>query len=235
MARTKKPAAAPCLPMNTAAVDMVRTQLDAAVRCHIALREQEDDADFTAAWAHAMRPDSGVWASYLLLPLLAFPDDPPPNQTDEAAILLAPALLAPTLALLAFAPGGLRVGPTVWEGRHPAATRLLGYQVTDDGERSGISSSLLRRIVQTLHLLFPLAASDLLRLPMAERWAAVQRIAASLGPESPLFSEALTVGGTPAQMGQAMKELVAAVAAMACLPYGVSLFGYHWEIGGERP
>ncbi|NNJ13699.1 hypothetical protein EKD04_025570, partial [Chloroflexales bacterium ZM16-3] len=48
-------------------------------------------------------------------------------------------------------------------------------------------------------------------------------------------SEALTVGGPPALMGQATKELVDAVSALACMPYGVSLFGYRWEIIGERP
>jgi hypothetical protein len=238
---------APCLRMEAADVDAAHTLLDAAVRSHIALLERADDAAFAAAWERAAQPTEGFWESYLLLPLIAFPDDPLPDQKHAAAFLLAPALLAPTLACLAFAPGGLRFGPTVWEGRHPAATRLIGYQVTDDGERSvlrlavapgssiGGWTPLHRRIVQTLHLLFPLAARELLRLPLAERFAAAQRTAGSLNTTSALFSEVLTVGGPPALMGQATKELVDAVAALACMPYGVPLFGYRWEIGAGTP
>jgi hypothetical protein len=224
------------MPMDAATLDATRTQLHQAVAAHIAILEQADDATFTAAWDDALRPPEAVWQAYHRLPLLAFPDDPPPDQRHAAALLLAPALVAPTLAALAFAPGGLPFGPTTWAGQHPAATRLIGYHVTADGDGplalpvAGGWTPLHRRVVQTLHLMFPFAALRLRRLPAGERWAAVQRTAASLSPESPLFSEALTVGGTAAQVAQATTELIAAVAALACLPYGVPMFGFRWEI-----
>ena len=247
--RTKTSTVVASVPMEAATVETAHTLLDAAVQAHIALLERGDDATFVAAWEQATRPTEVFWAAYLLLPLIAFPDDPPPARRHEEAILLAPVILAPTLAALAFAPGGLRFGLRTWEGQHPAARRVIAYQVTDDtgggvlrlavssGKSLGGWTPLHRRIVQTLHLLFPFRAIELLRLPLAERFVAVQRIAASLNTESALFSEVLAVGGPPALMGQATKELVDAVATLACVPYGVPMFGYRWELlaGSNAP
>jgi len=237
-----KPAAAAYLPMEAQTVDMSRQRLNDAVQAHVTLLEDSSDAGFAAAWEAAMRPTEAFWQAYMLLPLIAFLDDPPPDRRHEAAILLTPAHLAPTLAALAFAPGGLRFGLTTWQGRHPAAARLIAYRVTDErnggalhlavspGASAGGWTPLHRRIVQALHLLFPFTAIALLRLPLAERFTAAQRTAASLSTESLLFSEVLAVGGTPTQMGQATKELGDAVTALACVPYGVCMFGYRWEL-----
>ena len=247
--RKKTSAIAASVPMDAVIVATARRLLDNAVQALIALLERGDDGTFVAAWEQATRPTEAFWAAYLLLPLIAFSDDPPPDRRYEEAILLVPVILAPTLAALAFAPGGLRFGLTTWEGQHPAARRMIAYQVTDDAEhgvlRLAVSpgkslggwTPLHRRIVQTLHLLFPFRAMELLRLPLAERFVAVQRIAASLNIEAALFSEVLAVGGPPALMGQATKELVDAVAALACVPYGVPMFGYRWELlaGSSAP
>lgn len=238
LARTKRTPTLTAVPMDAACLAATRTGLHQAVAAHIAILAQADDATFTAAWEAATRPPEAVWQAYHLLPLLAFPDDPPPDQRHADALRGIPALVAPTLAALAFAPGGLPFGPTTWAGQHPAATRVIGYQVTADGDGDGPLAlpvaggwtPLHRRVVQTLHLMFPCAALRLRRLPAEERWAAVAGTVASLSPESPLFSEALTVGGTAAQMAQATTELIAAVAALACLPYGVPMFGFRWEI-----
>lgn len=207
-------------PIDEATVATVRTMLNDAVQAHIALLEAASDEGFAAAWEEAMQPTAGFWQLYLLLPLIAFPGEPAPDQRHEPALLLAPALLTPALAALAFAPGGLRFGLTTWQGRHPAATRIIGYRVTDDANGGWLGlpvqpdggtegrTSLHRRTVQTLHLLFPFRATELLRLPLGERFAAVQRVAATLNTESMLFSEVLPVGGTVAQMGLAMKAVI---------------------------
>lgn len=243
--RTRNTPAAAYTPMNEATVATVRTMLNDAVQAQIALLEAASDEGFAAAWEEAMRPTAAFWQLYLLLPLIAFPGEPAPDQRHEPALLLAPALLAPTLATLAFAPGGLQFGLTTWQGWHPAATRIIGYRVTDDASGgwlglrvqpdggTGGRTSLHRRTVQTLHLLFPFRAAELLRLPLDERFATVQRVAATLNTESMLFSEVLPVGGTVEQMGQAMKELLQAIGALACMPWGVTMFGYRWEIGTE--
>lgn len=242
---TRSTPAAAYTPMDEATVAAVRSMLNDTVQAQIALLEAASDEDFTAAWEEAMRPTAASWQLYQLLPLIAFPGEPAPDQRHEPALLLAPALLAPTLAALAFAPGGLRFGLATWRGRHPTAYRIIGYRVTNDASGgwltlpvqpdggTGGRTSLHRRTVQTLHLLFPFRAAELLRLPLGERFTAVQRVAATLNTESMLFSEVLPVGGTVAQMGQAMKELVEAVGALACMPWGVTVFGYRWEIGTE--
>lgn len=242
-AKPKKTTTVLSPPMATATVAALREVLDQTVRSYIALLEQADAATFATAWDAMMQPPSGLfWTSYVLLPALAFPDDPPPPQEADAALRVAIPIVAPTLALLAFAPGGLRVGPTTWRGQHPAAGQVVGYRVTEDvgagmlhapiveGMAVGGVTRLHRRIVQTLHLLFPLAALDLLALPVADRWAAAQATVGSLTTESALFSEVLTVGGPPAVMGQATKELVDVAVALACVPYGVRMFGYRFEI-----
>lgn len=244
---TRKAAAAAYLPMESSTVEAARSLLNDAVQAHIGLLERADDGAFTAAWEEATRPSEAFWEAYLLLPLIAFPDDPPPDRRHEAAILLAPAILTPTLAALAFAPCGFHFGLMTWQGQHPAASRVIGYRVTDASNggvlrlavQSGASiggwTPLHRRTVQILHLLFPFKAIELLRLPLAERWGAVQRTVASFTPESLLFSEVLSVGGTPAQIGQATDELVMVVAALACAPWGVPTFGYRWEVLPMEP
>ncbi len=242
------PAAATLTPIDAATVAAVRTMLNDAVQAYITLLEQASDEMFTATWELAMQPTAAFWAAYLLLPQIAFPDDLPPDQRLEPILMAAPFLLAPTLAALAFAPGGLRFGLTTWQGRHPAASRVIRYRVTDDdnggwlalpvqpGGSFGGRTPLHRRTVQTLHLLFPFKATELLRLPDAERFTEAQRIARSYGPESLLFSEALPAGGMkPAEMGQAVKELVEVVAALGCVPWGVPMFGYRWELLSRVP
>jgi hypothetical protein len=148
----------------------------------------------------------------------------------EAQVLLAPAVLAFPLAALAFAPGGIHIGDLHWQATHPMADAAIPFRVTEDRApgRAAWEKPLHRITVARLRLWVPLLMAANADLSQADMQAEILEVGA-LSPESALFSEALVVGGTPKQMGEAFVQLARALAVMAFAPGGITMMNHLWE------
>lgn len=207
-------------------VEMLRAGLADLVPGTIELLQQHQGETFAERWWSCAR------LSQMILQTLPVVEDclhsGQLRRGTEEQVLLAPPVLAFPLAALAFAPGGVRIADLHWEARHPMAAAAIPLRITEDGSSAGWDKPIGQATVTRLKLWLPLLMAANAALSQEEMAIELAEVG-SFDSDDALFSEALVVGGSDRQMGEAFIQLARTLAVMAFVPGGITLMGYRWE------
>lgn len=229
--KPKRATLAPVTPLfpalaDLASVEMLRAGLADLVPATIQLLQQHQGETFAERWWSCAR------LSQMILQTLPVVEDclhsGQLRRGTEEQVLLAPAVLAFPLAALAFAPGGVRITDLHWQAQHPMAATTIPFRITEDGSSRAWDKPIGQATVTRLKLWLPLLMAANAGLSQEEMALELAEVS-SFGSDDALFSEALVVGGSDRQMGEAFIQLARTLAAMAFVPGGISLMGYRWE------